>query len=222
MKFRHSLLTKYLLIISAALVLWPIVLPIYYIPKSFLDTEKLLYLNTQELVQMWQREAGHLNGATPDEIDQRLRTLKEQYSMATMFWVDADGNTQLKLPNLINIPNQWTFQDSVEFMKKSVGTGPFTIVSYIGGDSNQGFMVFQVPRSLTEPWSASAIDDMYLLLFAFLVFVLFLFISWLFFSQIRKQLVQLQTAMTDAGETGIPDKVAISKNRRNWAIGTGV
>ena len=214
MKIRQSLLMKYLLIITGALILWPLVLPIYYIPKEFLDKEikqKIMYLDTEKLEQMWHREASKLNGATPEKINKRLQTLKEQYSMATMFWVDADGNTKLMSPNQINIPNQWTLQDSVEFMKKSVGTGPFTIVSYIGGDSNQGFMVFQVPRSLTEPLSASAIDDMYLLVFAFLVFALFLFISWLFFSKIRRRLVQLQTAMTEAGETGIPDKVAISK-----------
>ncbi|MFD3445958.1 histidine kinase dimerization/phospho-acceptor domain-containing protein [Microbacteriaceae bacterium 4G12] len=214
MKIRNSLLTKYLLVIAAALVLWPLVLPIYYLPKSFLDKDskqKIMYLDTQKLERMWHREAEKLNGATPDKIDNRLRALNEQYSKAIIFWVDANGETKLKLPNQINIPNQWTLQDSIEFMKKSVGTGPFTIVSNIGGDLNQGFMVFQVPHSLTELPSASVVDDVYLLLFSFLVFVLFLFISWLFFSKIRRQLVQLQTTMTKVGETGIPDKVAVSK-----------
>ncbi|GHI01167.1 sensor histidine kinase [Neobacillus kokaensis] len=214
MKFRNSLLTKYLLIISAALVLWPIVLPVYYLPKHFLDKdskEKIIYMDTQELERMWHREAKKLNGATSDKIDKRLRTLKRQYSKAMIFWVDANGKTKLKLPNRRNIPNKWTLHDSVEFMKKSVGTGPFTIVAYIGGDSNQGFMVFQVPHSLTDPLSISVNDDVYLLLYGFLVFVLFLFISWLFFSKIRRRLVQLQTAMTEVGENGIPNKVAVSR-----------
>ncbi|AZU60750.1 HAMP domain-containing sensor histidine kinase [Neobacillus mesonae] len=214
MKIRNSLLTKYLLIISAALVLWPIVLPVYYLPKSFLDKdskEKIIYMDTQELERMWQREAEKLDGATSDKIDKRLRTLKKQYSKAMIFWVDGSGKTKQMLPNQRNIPNQWTIQESVQFMKKSVGTGPFTIVAYIGGDSDQGFMVFQVPHSLTDPLSISVNEDVYLLLYGFLVFVLFLFISWLFFSKIRRRLVQLQTAMTEVGVTGLPNKVTVMR-----------
>jgi signal transduction histidine kinase len=181
--------------------------------------QKIMYLDTKQLEHIWQREAKKLNGATPDEIDKRIRTLKEQYSMATIFWVDGDGKTQLMLPYQINIPNQWTFHESVEFMKKSVGTGPFTMVAYIGDDSNQGFLVFQVPHSLTDPPGTTANNDMYLLLFGFLVFVLFLFISWLFFSKIRRRLVQLQTVMTEVGETGLPDKVTVSKRDEIGQLG---
>ncbi|PHA00117.1 two-component sensor histidine kinase [Bacillus pseudomycoides] len=214
MKFRHSLLARYLLIITTALVLWPFVLPLYYLPKFTLDKEmhqKVKYMDTKKLEQMWNDEAAKLNGAPPDQVDKQLRSLKERYSMATMFWVDAAGKTQLKLPEKQSIPDQWTFQESTKFMKKNVDNDLFTMIAFIGGDQSQGFMVFQVPLSVTKPPNLSAVDDKFLLVYAALVFAIFLITSWVFFSKIRKRLVQLQTAMAEVDENGIPQKILVRK-----------
>ncbi|CAG9612607.1 Phosphotransferase RcsD [Bacillus rhizoplanae] len=223
MKFRHSLLVRYLLIITTALVLWPFVLPLYYLPKYTLDKDmqqKVKYMDTKKLEQMWNDEAAKLNGAPPDQVDKQLRSLKERYSMATMFWVDAAGKTQLKLPEKKSIPDQWTFQESTKFMKKNVDNDLFTIIAFIGGDQSQGFMVFQVPLSVTQPPGLSAIDDKFLLVYAVLVFAIFLITSWVFFSKIRRRLVQLQTAMAEVDENGIPQKILIRKKDEIAQLGS--
>ncbi|NOU91384.1 HAMP domain-containing protein [Paenibacillus sp. LMG 31460] len=223
MNLRHSLLTKYLLIVVAALAIWPLVLPLYYLPGLFFDKhaeQKSIYFNTQKLELMWHEEANKLNGATSEQITNQLRKLKGKYSLATMFWVDASGKTQLKHSDVEHIPSEWTFQDSIKFMEKSVGNGPFTIIAFIGGERDQGIMVFQVPLALTKSPSLSLIDDKYLLVYVFFIFLVFLFISWLFFSTIRKRLVHLQTAMTKVDETGIPAPIIVDKKDEIGDLGS--
>ncbi|MFD0695541.1 histidine kinase dimerization/phospho-acceptor domain-containing protein [Paenibacillus sp. GCM10027628] len=223
MKLRHSLLTKYLLIVIAALAIWPLVLPLYYLPGLLLDKnaeQKSKYYNTQKLEYMWRDEAKKLNGASSEQVTNQLLSLKEQYSLATMFWVDGAGKTKFKLSDdSESIPDEWTFTTNMKFIEKSVGNGPFTIISFIGGDPNQGVMVFQVPLSLTKSPSLSLIDDRYLLVYVFSVFVVFLFVSWLFFSSIRKRLVHLQNAMTLADETGIPAPIVVNKQDEIGELG---
>ncbi|MGF9967174.1 HAMP domain-containing sensor histidine kinase [Bacillus rhizoplanae] len=223
MKFRHSLLVRYLLLITTALVLWPFVLPLYYLPKYTLDKDmqqKVKYIDTKKLKQMWNDEAAKLDGAPPDQVDKQIHSLKERYSMATMFWVDAAGKTQLKLPEKESIPDQWTFQESTKFMKKNVDNDLFTIIAFIGGDQGQGFMVFQVPLFVIQPPSFSFIDDKFLLVYSVLVFAIFLIASWVFFSKIRRRLVQLQTAMAEVDENGIPQKILIRKKDEIAQLGS--
>lgn len=223
MKFRHSLLARYLLLITAALVLWPFVLPLYYLPKYTLDKDmqqKVKYIDTKKLEQMWNNEAEKLDGATPGQVEKQIRSLKERYSMATMFWVDAAGKTQLKLPEKKSIPDQWTFQKSTKFMKENVDNGLFTIIAFIGGDQSQGFMVFQVPLFVTQPPNFSFIDDKFLLVYSVLVFAIFLIASWLFFSKIRRRLVQLQIAMAEVDEDGIPRKILVHKKDEIAQLGS--
>jgi len=213
MKFRHSLLAKYLSIIAAALVLWPLVIPFYYVPSYFLDENTKLrasYVDTNRLEQMWQREAISLNGANKKQIDNKLHSLVKEYPKAVMFWVDPTGNTALSIGTK-NIPEQWSQAKTIKFMKNSVGSGRYTILEYIGDDPSQGFMVFQIPSALTKPLSANFIDDKYFMVYGIVVFGLFIGLSWIFFAKIRKRLVKLQNAMTAAGESGIPDKVMVRK-----------
>ncbi|RDU38196.1 sensor histidine kinase [Neobacillus piezotolerans] len=222
MKFRHSLLAKYLLIIIVALIIWPFVLPAYLLPSYILDKDfqqKTEYMDRNKLKKMWHGEAAKLDGAAPEKIDQKLRTVKEQYPLAWMFWVDGSGKTQLILSDKKNIPGQWTLENSIEFMNKS-DEDPITFMSYIGSDKSNGFMVFQIPPSVAELPTLSPLDDKYLALYAFLVFGLFLFISWLFFFNIRKRLVLLQTAMTETKDNGIPEKIAVNKTDEISQLGT--
>ncbi|WP_409275047.1 histidine kinase dimerization/phospho-acceptor domain-containing protein [Neobacillus sp. SCS-31] len=213
MKFRHSLLAKYLLIIIVALIIWPFVLPAYLLPSYLLDKDfqqKTDYMDRDKLKKMWHQEAIKLDGATSEQIDQKLRALKKQYPLSWMFWVDGSGKTQIILSDQKNIPGQWTLENSIEFMNKS-DKDPITFVSYIGSGKSNGFMVFQIPASVAELPTLSPVDDKYLALYAFFVFGLFLFVSWLFFFKIRKRLVHLQTAMTKTKENGIPDKIKVNK-----------
>ncbi|MCJ8007756.1 histidine kinase dimerization/phospho-acceptor domain-containing protein [Lederbergia wuyishanensis] len=213
MKFRHSLLARYLSIITAALILWPFVIPIYYIPSIFLNEDikiRASYIDTNKLEQMWHSEALKLNGANKEKIEKKLHTLAKEHPEAVVFWVDSTGKTELSIGKQ-SIPEQWTEAKTIQFMKNSVGSGPYTIIEYIGDDPRQGFMVFQIPSSLTKPLSANFIDDKYFMIYGIAVFALFLGISWLFFSKIRKRLVKLQNAMTTTGDNGIPEKVMVRK-----------
>ncbi|MCR2821201.1 sensor histidine kinase [Lederbergia panacisoli] len=213
MKFRHSLLARYLSIIAVALLLWPFVIPVYYIPSLFLDEDLKLranYIDTNKLEQMWHKEALKLDKANKEKIDKRLHALEKKYPKAEMFWVDPSGETKLSIGNP-SIPERWNQEKTIQFMKNSAGSGPYTILEYIGGDPSQGFMVFQIPSALTKPLSANFIDDKYFMVYGIVVFALFLGISWLFFSKIRKRLVKLQNAMTTVGERGIPEKVKVRK-----------
>ena len=81
MKFQHSLLAKYLLIIIVALIIWPFVLPAYFLPSYLLDEElkqKSEYLDTDKLKKMWQLEAEKLDGADSEQVDEKLRELKDR------------------------------------------------------------------------------------------------------------------------------------------------
>jgi signal transduction histidine kinase len=224
MKWRKSLLTKYLLFIVVALAIWPLALPLYYLPGMLFDneaTQKSKYLDTQKLELMWQEEANKLDGAPSEHVSKQLRSLKEKYATATMFWVDGSGKTRLKLSDdSKSIPDEWTFATNMTFSGKSVGNGPFTIIAFIGGDPKQGVMVFQVPLSLTKPPSLSVIEDKHLLAYTFFVFIVFLFVSWLFFSRIHKRLVHLQNAMTQADQTGIPATIVVNKQDEIGELGS--
>lgn len=213
MKFRHSLIAKYLLIIMVALVIWPFVLPAYFLPSYLLDKDlqqQAKYLETEKLKKMWHQEAEKLDGGKAEQVDRKLRELKGQYPLAQMFWVDGTGKTRLILSNQEGIPAQWTLEKSFEFMNQS-DENSVTFVSHIGRDKNSGFMVFQIPSSVTKLPTLSPIDNKYMAIYAFLVFGLFLFVSWLFFFKIRKRLIHLQTAMTETKENGIPEKIAVNK-----------
>lgn len=222
MKFHQSLLTKYLLIITAALILWPFVYPLYYVPSYFLNNkhqQKLIYMDTKKLEQIWHREALQLNGATINQINTKLQTLHKQYPEAMIFWVNSTGKTELTIPVQKNVPQQWSHQNSIKLMKESVGRGLYTNIDYIGNDPNQGFMVFQVPLPLTKPFSLSPVDNKFLMVYGLIIFMCFLFVSWLFFSKIRTRLVQLQTAMTETDETGIPDKIQVYRKDEIGQLG---
>jgi signal transduction histidine kinase len=216
MKFRHSLLAKYLLIIMMGLALWPLVTPItlilYNAPalSSKDDKPGNIYAHGDKIEKMWHQEAGKLNGASHESINKQLQQVAAKYTKANIFWVDHAGTTQLRIPHSLPIPDNWDPTQTVQFMKKSYNGDPFTTVAMIGKDAEQGFMVFQIPRSLmiddgvyTNPWFLSGI---------FLsILGLFVFVSWLFFMKIRKRLVRLQTAMSLVDETGIPTLVVVKK-----------
>ncbi|UVI29973.1 HAMP domain-containing sensor histidine kinase [Paenibacillus spongiae] len=219
-KLKNSLLSKYLLIILIALVLLPFTFPIMmvliYLPMTLSGNdafiaENEMYKDGLKLERMWHAEAGKLKDAEDSEIDRRLRALKEKYPKAAMFWVDESGATRLQLPANPKLPKVWTPSYTVQFMKEGFNGNPFTIVAFIGGKQQGGFMVFQLPRTVMKPVGQD-IQDNYNTIFiggTFLVLGLFLFISLLFFYRIRKRLVRLQTAMTEPSGSGIPGAVDV-------------
>ncbi|TBL80035.1 HAMP domain-containing histidine kinase [Paenibacillus thalictri] len=217
MKFRHSLLAKYLLIIVIAVMIWPIImvssLAVYSVPRMFtgIPTENNIYANSGTIQTMWHNEAEKLNGADAETIDKQLKSLKQRYPLASMFWVDGTGATKLMLPEQTALPRQWTAADSIQFMKASTDGDPFTVVAFIGEKPEQGFMTIQVARSLMKPVRFEQSDSRILIAIILSILAFFLFASWMFFYKIRKRLVHLQEAMTETDDTGIPEAVSVHK-----------
>lgn len=219
MKFRHSLLAKYLLIIMIGLAIWPLVMPItlilYNAPMLLTQNDKHenienIYAHGDEIEKMWHQEAEKLSGASSETINKQLQQLAAKYTKANIFWVDQAGTTQLRIPESLPLPDKWDTTETIQFMKKSYDRDPFTTVALIGKDSKQGFMVLQIPRSLMV--ADNGYINTGLLSGIFLIILgLFVFVSWLFFMKIRKRLVRLQTAMSVVDETGIPAPVVVKK-----------
>ncbi|MEH7225961.1 HAMP domain-containing sensor histidine kinase [Bacillus sp. JJ1566] len=216
MNIIQSLMTRYLFLILLAFVLFPLIPAIYYSPLLFNEE---LY-NPEEIEEIWKREAVDLDGQEEEVINLRLKSIKNKYPKAEVFWINGSGKSRFIGNRNEMIPEKWTFIDSLVFMEESkfhVNTflqsnNPqkiYTITALIGNDPRQGVMVFQVPITDTNLASISLYEDFPFLIFFISISGAFLLISWFFFFKIRKRLVKLQLAMT--GNEGIPDEVVIRK-----------
>ncbi|WP_340020992.1 HAMP domain-containing sensor histidine kinase [Paenibacillus sp. FSL K6-1096] len=233
-RFQHlsrSLLFRYLLILLAALLFVPVILPLTVTLYSLFSglsreappKEYEIYSSVKKLETLWHEEAGRLLDQPPEAVSQRLRVLSETYHLARIFWVDEGGRTQLVTepsgPLLLSggeaaaaIPARWTASQAVAFMKNSAELKPLAIVAFIGdrAEAGQGFMVMQIPEEIIQIRNSAGIDKWYTIVM--MVFLLtFMVSSWLFFIMIRKRLLRLQTAMSFTGDEGLPQAVPPGK-----------
>ncbi|WP_159883586.1 sensor histidine kinase [Paenibacillus puerhi] len=216
--FRNSLLSKYMLIILGALVLLPatfILVPILMFLS--IDTMggdsggKERYESAVRLEAMWHREAAKLGGASPETITRELAVLQERYPEAGMLYVDAAGATRVQLPVTNEYPEVWTSSYSIRFMKERINGDPFTVVAFLGEAQEEGFLIFELPREYLKPqggllWESHGTFVMTGML---LIIAAFLSISFLFFNQIRRRLVRMQKAMTEAADHGLPGPITV-------------
>lgn len=218
MNILQSLMTRYLFLIIFALVLFPLIPAIYYSPLLF---NKVLY-DPEEIEDLWKQEAVELDGQEEEVIHRRLQSIKDKYPKAEVFWINGSGESRFIGNRSAEIPENWTFTDSLIFMEESKfhvdsflqNKDPqniYTITALIGNDPKQGVMVLQVPITYTNLDSISLYEDFPFVIFFISICGAFLLISWFFFFTIRKRLVNLQFAMSDTGDVGIPDKVVIRK-----------
>ncbi|WP_238650756.1 sensor histidine kinase [Paenibacillus piscarius] len=227
----RSLLFRYLLILLAALLFVPVILPLTITLYSLFSglsheappKEYELYSSVKKLEVLWHEEAERLLNQPPEAVSQRLRTLSETYHLARIFWVDGEGRTQLVTepsgPPLLSggetaasVPSRWTAAEAVSFMKSSAELKPLAIVAFIGdrAEAGQGFMVMQIPEEINEVRNSAGIDKWYTIVM--LVFLLvFIASSWFFFIMIRRRLLRLQTAMAFTGNEGLPQAVPPGK-----------
>ncbi|MCC3376520.1 HAMP domain-containing sensor histidine kinase [Cohnella sp. REN36] len=216
---KHSLLNKYLLIVLCAIVLLPFAFPLIGILLSVQNWRSDIasdsrYRDGAKLMQMWHGEAAKLGGAAPGEIDTALRRLQADYPKLGMFWVDGAGQTRLKLPVDLDVPDSWDPSYTVQFMKERTGGPIFTVVAFIGSGRNEGFMVMQLPRTEMDPVVVAAqrnYGTIYLL-GILLMLGLFLAVSLVFFLRIRRRLVRLQCAMAWPTDGGVPRTVAADRD----------
>lgn len=221
-KYKNSLLSKYTLIILTAIILVPIGLPVSLVATNLIQgfmqrpptTSNEYYGNSAHLENMWHKQAKQLNHASPETINETLRGLKQKYSKASLFWVDGNGKTQLQLPVNPKLPDTWTAEQAIEFMKKRVNADPFTIISFIGNSdeytrANQGFIVFMLPRSILF------VDDDYNEIFSTILYLLsllatiiaFIVVSFLFFKKIQRRLLRLEQAMIPTADNQLPTPI---------------
>ncbi|QWU18171.1 HAMP domain-containing histidine kinase [Paenibacillus sophorae] len=233
--FRQSLLSRYMLIIAAAVMFLPVILTLNIILVSLSShwfeirrddrtkAELELYSSTANLENRWHEAARLLAGKSPREIDTRIRELGGSYQYASMFWVDGTGVTRLSLPaqkkargsasdKETSVPGTWTVSSAIAFMKESINRDPLTIVAFIGdrSDAGEGFMAMMVPRSVLRK-DASNFPTLGYVAVLLVLFIGFAAVSWLFFARIRRRLLRLQTAMTLDGRDGLP--AAIPKGK---------
>ncbi|MBO1510247.1 HAMP domain-containing sensor histidine kinase [Metabacillus bambusae] len=207
MKLPSSLLTKYIILILCALLVWPLIPALYYFPTKFTH-HKTLY-DTKELEDKWKEEATNLNGATERMINQRLQAINKLYPSAELFWVNSSGETRFVQSRIPNIPEQWTYTEIVLFMENSHQDDSLKLISLIGNDPNQGFMAIQIPKTNLIQYSGPYKTDYLLSLVIILACTSLTLISLLFFLRIRKRLVQLQSAMTVTSDNEIPNEVIV-------------
>lgn len=222
---RQSLLTRYLLIVLGAFLFIPIIIPLASLLYIVADMaihpgadRQVNYAGTAEIESAWHAEARRMDGMTDQDIDARLQELKNnKYPDASIFWVDGTGKTRLRLPEDIGISDQWTADSAIRFMKTSINSDPFTVVSFLGKENaGSAFMVLQMPRAVLQPDSSSAAGTPFIIGFIFLMFAFFAALSMLFFMHIRKRLLALQAAMSLRDEHGLP---ALVEQKRQDEIG---
>lgn len=212
-----SLKGQYLIIVLAAFLFIPVILPLASLTYSIIQwstgemaVDDTKYGGPAALKEDWHAWAAGMAGKTEDEIDASLIGLKERYPEASMFWVDGHGATRIQLPPQLDIPANWTPEDAIRFMKASIGNDPYTVVAFIGEDNaGPAFMTIRMPREVISAGGPIGSGTPFFVGFVFVMFAVFVAMSLLFFRHIRRRLLRLQSAMVPRDEHGIPAPVAI-------------
>lgn len=206
-KIRHSLMSKYLFFIIIALLLWPLIPAVYYLPHILLHQDTLYDID--EIENTWNLEAKKLDGSNKTLVNEQLRRIQTRFPKANLFWVDKTGKTHFLDARLLDVPDQWSSLDVVTFLERNKQQDIYTVTAMIGKKPGQRFLVFQVPISFTSLSMSLPYSDQLLGMIIVVASGSLMIISWFFFLNLRKRIVRLQTAMSDIGKSGIPDKVVI-------------
>ncbi|WP_225445766.1 HAMP domain-containing sensor histidine kinase [Paenibacillus arenosi] len=219
-RWRHSLLVKYLSLVITAMMLFFFLMPlatiILAIPMYWNDQLKEKdnpYANGHTLMTAWYADTKKLQASNEKAIEKHLADWKAKLPQASIFWVDEKGMTRKMLPEQKLLPKQWTAQDSISFMKKSFEGDPFTVVSFIGGENaKEGFVTIQIPRKLmTYDGQQPLYTSEYAFAIMMTLSLLFVLFSWRFFYRIQRRLKELERAMAMTDEQGIPITISVSK-----------
>ncbi|NGZ77332.1 sensor histidine kinase [Saccharibacillus alkalitolerans] len=224
-KFRHTLMARYLMLVGFAIFLLPLILIVVmflYLGYIYLvwqpekaDIDSVSFVSAADLEQDWHDLAASLDGASAEEIVRAVESFRESNPLVSVAAVDAKGRTLFEAPRRTDMPDTWTPGRTAEYMKRAAAYNApnFAVVAFVGEgedgmrDTRQGFIVAEVPRTLTVssvPNQNARLPQIVAVSLFVLLFLLFAFMSWAFFYRIRKRLVRLQEAMTAYDEAGIP------------------
>ncbi|MBD1380519.1 HAMP domain-containing sensor histidine kinase [Metabacillus arenae] len=221
MKLKRSLLYPYIIIIICAVLALPVALPIaslsLLIPSILFtgEVENRYDENLNDIKSDWHQDAIDLEGASSAEIEAAMQEWKKRFPDANLIWVDETGKTRATYPeNVSGIPENWSPAYSIQFMENHTGSNLFTVVSFIGGSLENGFIIFQIDKKFFET-PIERFGDWFIYAYAVIVILIllgFIFFSWMFFNKIRKRLIHLQHAMGKRGELGISKMIEVQSN----------
>ncbi|WP_336764102.1 sensor histidine kinase [Paenibacillus sp. USHLN196] len=98
LRFGRSLMSRYIILILAAILFVPVVLPIisviYIVVVNNTNTDREApYGDVTRISNLWSREAENLDGASEEEIRARLEQLHGTYPKSSMYRVNTSGET---------------------------------------------------------------------------------------------------------------------------------
>lgn len=217
MKFFRSLQAKYMLIIIMAISLVQIISVIIAIfvqnLVAAIENEDSRTIVPHVLEEEWHEEASKIENASKNNIHNHFARWKQEYPEASMFWVDGDGRLVTQLDVKEKLPSEWTPVFTAKFLKDRYGGDPYTVVAFIGENEQNGFIVFEISRSVVNTPSGTIYEQYGAILLFGTIFVVLLFItvSFLFFRGIRKRLIGLQDAMVIRDVDDLPIQIDTKK-----------
>ncbi|MEK4299570.1 HAMP domain-containing sensor histidine kinase [Oceanobacillus sp. FSL W8-0428] len=207
-RFLKSLLAKYILIILIALFLFQAayitIVIVFFNLMGDPDSPGNGQESYDEIEENWHQEASQI--ISEDTIAHVFGEWQEVYPNASMFWVDGDGVLNLQSNLQENLPDEWNVTYTAQFLKNHYDEDPFTVVAFVGGHEEEGFIVFQLPRDMLKS-EGQRLNEEYgwtIVILTIGVVFLFIFLSLWFFRGIRKRLVHLQEAMEIRDTDGLP------------------
>lgn len=206
---RKSLLVRYLVLILLALIIFPLLPALFYLPDYISNNKSLL--DPVEIEREWRREAELLKNAPAERVKARLQTFVDQYPGSEVFWVNRDRITWSVGERPADIPERWTYSDVIAFSSRGQND-QLNITAPLGEDVRNGFMTIRFPRSRTTIAEIPPYQNAALISLMVVAYALILLASFLFFYRIRTRLIRLQAAMTMNGEGGIPSGITSGKN----------
>jgi signal transduction histidine kinase len=218
-RFFQSLQAKYMAIVLVALFLFQAAYLLVAVLAMGLEEEILGDQSKNEpdptqIEEKWHADTKELEGASKKAVLNHFSRWKKKYPDASMFWVDEEGTLMEHLDLKGDLPAKWTPAFTAKFIKERYGGDPFTVISFIGGDERNGFIVLEIPRDLFLPPVVLLTEKYGLFLGACLLLIisLFIIVSFLFFRGIRKRLLYLQEAMERRDSDHLPISIDVHKN----------
>ncbi|WP_340400266.1 HAMP domain-containing sensor histidine kinase [Paenibacillus sp. FSL H8-0079] len=98
LRFGRSLMSRYIILILAAVLFVPVVLPIISIiyvvvVNNTNPNQASPYGDVTRISNLWSREAEKLDGASDEEVSTRLKQVHRKYPKSSMYRVNARGET---------------------------------------------------------------------------------------------------------------------------------
>jgi signal transduction histidine kinase len=222
MRKLNSLTARYILIVLLAIIMLPVAMlasGVLYISPWYKKQDEPYY-PSYEVVDTWHKESKKMMPDDVQSVKKAFSKVEKSYKSTAMVYVNGNGETVLKEGAPVNLPTEWNAMTTMDFMKSSIDSDPFTVVSYVGGKKEAGFVILQMPRSYITAINRdeNPLYDFLTFLLSIIIIVLFLLISWFFFRSIRRRLLRLQDAMEMPNARNVPPKIQISRKDEIGAL----